>query len=355
MFLRSLLTGAVSDAMAAPTPTPAVAHLQTLNSGHKCPSLGFGTWQAAPGVVGASVEAAVKAGFRHIDCAFIYRNQEEIGAAFTRLFDAKTVARSDLFVTSKLWNTDHHPDHAEAACRLTLKQLGLEYLDLYLVHWPVAWKHGGAYEKGEDFFPENDLGGADEVDSISLAQTWAAMEALVAKGLVKSIGVSNVSRAQLEELRKSWQIPPAMNQIEVHPFLPQRDLIAYQTSLAGILTTAYCPLGVGMGSGEELTNNAVFNHPDVKALAEMAGVSSASLCLQWNLNKGNIVLSKSVTESRIVENAQLPVNGLAPETVAAVDGLFAAEGSAHKRRVCNPQTFHAMPQLFFEDAWAMES
>jgi len=335
--------------------TLGVTKLLKLNTGATIPQLGFGTWQAAPGVVGASVEDAVKAGFRHIDCAFIYRNQPEIGASFKKLFDAKVVERKDLFIVTKLWNTDHAPADVEPACRLSLAQLGLEYIDLYLIHWPVAWKHPAKYETDGDYFPESEAGGSEVRPDVSLADTWAAMEQLVAKGLVKAIGVSNTSLEQLEALSKTWKIVPAVNQIEVQPFLPNRELIDAQRKIWGIETMAYCPLGVGMGTDAAVVEKGVFQHPKIVEIAAEAKMSAAALCLQWNLQKGNVVLSKSTNAARIAENAALKVDALTPEVVAKVDALFAADGKEYKRRVCNPGMFLAEPRLFFEDEWAKEA
>ena len=172
------------------------------------------------------------------------------------------------------------------------------------------------------------------------------MEKLVDLGLVKSIGVSNVSIEELTELKKTWKIAPAVNQVEAHPFFPNEELAEAQKKLAGIELTAYCPLGVGMGKADATIEKAVFNHPEVKKIAEEAGISSATLCIQWGLQRDTIVLSKSTTESRIAENAATLAGGLSAEAMAKVNGLFAAGNS---RRVCNPDFFRATKGPFFTD------
>ena len=174
--------------------------------------MGLGTWQAARGVVGRAVSDALRLGYTHIDCAAAYANEEEVGEALTTAFEAKTITRDEVFITSKLWNDRRKANDVRDGCLQSLQDLNLSHLDLYLIHWPVVWKRGTLMQ------PDN---------SASIAECWRAMEQLVEDGLVKAIGVSNFTEKELRELLKTAKIKPAVNQIEVHPRLPQDELVAY--------------------------------------------------------------------------------------------------------------------------------
>jgi diketogulonate reductase-like aldo/keto reductase len=315
----------------------AVTQQIKFNNGLSYGALGFGTWQAPPGVVGESVKVAIKAGFRHIDCARVYQNEKEIGAALKDVFANEAeygVKRSDLFITSKLWNSDHHPENVGAACRRSLADLGLEYLDLYLIHWPVAWKHNGP----DALFPFKADGCAD-VEDVPLEVTYAAMEKLVDEGLCKSIGVSNFNEAQLRSLLSQCRIKPVCNQVEVSAALPQFALRKVHEEL-GIATTAYCPLGIGMGGGKGLMGDAT-----IISLAEREGRTPAELLLRYALQLGCSVLSKSVTKERIEANANVDMKPLSDATMAAIAEFAAATPC----RICNPATFRATKGDFFPD------
>lgn len=330
--------------------TAAVQAPIKLSNGQTIPALGYGTWQAPPGVVGAALKVAITAGFRHIDCARIYCNEDEIGTALQELFAEGVVRREDLFITTKLWNNDHNPDVVESACRASLRRLKLDYVDLYLIHWPVAWKHtpGADENDGKAFIPRNEKGGCCVVD-VPLEATWAAMEALVDAGLAKAIGISNYSieqtRATVAAAKKHR---PVTNQVEVHPLLPQRELQAACREL-GIVLTAYCPLAIGMSPAE----TGLHADPALVAIAEETKgeadeaarcESAAELLLRWNLQQGNVVLTKSVTPERIAANAATRLGQLSDATLAKIDAFAAAKGT---RRVCNPDFFTAEPNTPF--------
>jgi diketogulonate reductase-like aldo/keto reductase len=311
----------------------AINHLLKFNNGHSFPALGFGT----SGVPGEAVRAAIKAGFRHIDCAEFYQNEEEVGAVLKDIFANEAeygVKRSDLFITSKVWNQNHAPEHVAAACRRSLERLGLDYLDLYLIHWPVAWKHNGP----DVWFPYNEQGGVHEED-IPLEVTYAALEKLVDEGLCKSIGVSNFNEAQLRSLLSQCRIKPVCNQVEVSAALPQFALRKVHEEL-GIATTAYCPLGIGMGGGKGLMGDAT-----IISLAEREGRTPAELLLRYALQLGCSVLSKSVTKERIEANANVDMKPLSDATMAAIAEFAAATPC----RICNPATFRATKGDFFPD------
>jgi len=181
----------------------------TLNTGAKIPAVGFGTWQAAPHEVEDAVEIALKAGYRHLDCAAIYRNETEVGLGIKK----SGVPREDMFITTKLWNSKHDPKDVEPALDQSLKDLGVDYVDLYLMHWPVA------FAPGDRFFPLDDKG-VFKLSDIHFNETWKAMEALLKTGKTRAIGVSNFNIRRLKELLSSSKVVPAVNQVEAHVSYP---------------------------------------------------------------------------------------------------------------------------------------
>ncbi len=263
---------------------------QKLGNGNSIPVLGLGTWRADKNLVGDAVKFAItKAGYRHIDCASIYRNEPEIGAAFKEVF--RSVKREEIFITSKLWNTEHRAEYVEKACRKTLADLKLHYLDLYLMHWGVAFPHGGELEPV-------DKEGFAVTDSVSIRETWEAMEALVKKGLVKSIGVANFTTMMLVDLLTYAAVMPVMEQIELHPYNTQEEIIAFCKD-KNIAVTAYSPLG---RQGADREGPRLFDEHIVGNLAKKYKKTKAQILLNWAISRGTIVIPKSVTPERIVEN-----------------------------------------------------
>ncbi|OJJ46650.1 hypothetical protein ASPZODRAFT_142454 [Penicilliopsis zonata CBS 506.65] len=250
----------------------------------------LGTWQSAPGEVETAVSHAISVGYRHIDGAFCYQNEEEVGRGIKKALDAGIVKREDLFVTTKLWCTFH--TRVEEALDLSLKNLGLDYVDLYLVHWPTAMNPEGNHP----LFPKLEDGSRDIVHSHSHVTTWKSMEKLMATGKTKAIGVSNYSKRYLEELLPQATIIPAVNQIENHPALPQQEIIDF-CKQHGIIVTAYSPLGS--------TGGPLFSAAPIVEVAQRRGVSPAIVLLSWHVARGTVVLAKSVTPSRIEANRQL--------------------------------------------------
>ncbi|EEH18250.2 hypothetical protein PABG_00813 [Paracoccidioides brasiliensis Pb03] len=287
-----------------------------LNTGHHIPLLGYGTWQSAPGEVGAGVFEALKAGYRHLysDSCASYGNQREVGEGLKKaLKEIPGLKREDIFITSKLWNHHHKPEHVEKSLDISLNQLGLDYLDLFLIHWPVAFE----YRSEKDLFPldaastypKNDV---KIDDSTSLMDTWRAMTQLP-KTKVRSVGVSNHTIEHIEALIKGTGVVPAVNQVERHPLLQSNDLVKYCKE-KGIHITAYSAFGNNM-IGEPL----LISHPEIQAIAGRLSVTPAQVLLAWSQIGGHSVIPKSVTPSRIVENFK-EIN-LPPEDVSAINDL----------------------------------
>lgn len=266
-----------------------MANLQFSN-GDIFPAFGLGTWLSKPGEVGEAVLQALRTGYRHIDCAYIYGNEKEIGNALTFAFENGIVTREELFITSKLWNSFHHPESVEPAIRKTLADLQLDYLDLYLIHWPLVFKQGHDQARSAD-----DLLSTDEVP---LADTWKAMEEIKRKGLTRHIGVSNFSIKKLDELSKQSETKPEVNQVEIHPFFTQEKMLRYCRE-NDIIVTAYSPLG-----SRHLikTNESITQQQIIIRLAEKYNCTPAQIILAWGMARGYAVIPKSVNADRIIEN-----------------------------------------------------
>lgn len=262
-----------------------------LNNGVEIPCIGFGTWQTPDGdVCVASVKAALDAGYRHIDTAAAYENESGVGKGIKD----SGIAREEIFVTSKLQNIDHGYDKTMAAFEKTLKELETDYLDMYLIHWPNPIHFRDCWER------EN-------------AGSWKAMEELYEAKRIRAIGVSNFLQHHLDALMKTANVKPAVNQIHLCPGDTQSELVQYCRD-RDILLEAYSPLGVGK----------VFSVPEVKEMAGRYGRSIAQLCIRWSLQMGFLPLPKSVTASRIAENAQVFDFDITDEDVkilAAMDGV----------------------------------
>ncbi|MFI1178759.1 aldo/keto reductase [Streptomyces sp. NPDC020799] len=235
----------------------------SLNNGVEMPQLGYGVWQAPDDQAFDAVTTALETGYRSIDTAAIYENEKGVGKAIA----ATGLPRGELFVTTKVWNSDHGYDPALRAFDASLERLGLDYVDLYLIHWPV---------------PARD----------TFVDTYKALEKLLADGRAKAIGVCNFQPAHLERLLAETSVVPAVNQIELHPNLAQSELRAYHAR-HGITTEAWSPLGQGKG---------LLSDPTVAGLAAKHGRTPAQIVLRWHLQLGNVVIPKSVTPSRIREN-----------------------------------------------------
>ena len=250
----------------------------------------LGTWQSPEGQVRAAVAHAIKAGYRHIDCAYCYGNEREVGEGIEEGLAATGLSRSDLFITTKLWCTYH--TRVEQNLDLSLNLLGLDYVDLYLIHWPVAMNPTGNDEK----FPKLPDGSRDLTPERSHVDTWKDMEKVLQTGKSRGIGVSNYSKRYLEQLLATAQIVPAVNQIENHPLLPQQEIVDFCNE-KGILVTAYSPLGS--------TGSPLMTEPRVARLAQEKKTTPSSILLSYHIARRSAVVAKSIAPARIEENKRI--------------------------------------------------
>jgi len=271
----------------------------TLNNGQQIPMLGFGVFLIEPEDTVAAVSAALEAGYRHIDTAEMYGNEKEVGEAIAR----SGLDRSEVFVTSKLSNDAHRPDDARRAFDESLKALGFDYLDLFLIHWPLPTRYDGDY-----------------------VSTWSTLEEFYRDGRTRSIGVSNFQPRHLRRLHGECEIIPAVYQIEVNPYLTREEVRGFCAEHQ-IAVEAWSPLGRGQ----------VLNDPTIGSIARRAAKTPAQVVLRWHLQRGDIVFPKSVTPDRIKENIDIFDFGLSADEVEAISAL-----NRNERTGPDPDTFDAI-------------
>ncbi|KAF7554989.1 hypothetical protein G7Z17_g2524 [Cylindrodendrum hubeiense] len=275
----------------------------TLNNGIKVPGLGFGTFanEGSTGETYKAVTCALNVGYRHLDCAWFYGNESEVGEAVRDFLKANpNVTREDIFITTKVWNHLHEPEEVKWSLESSLSNFGLDYVDLFLVHWPIAAEKDANNQPkiGEDgtYIIKKDLTENQE-------PTWRAMEDLLAQGKTRAIGVSNWTVPGLKKLLAYAKVQPSVNQIEVHPFLPNYELVKFCQE-NDILPQAYSPLG----SQDQVPNTGekVRTNKTLIEVADRSGYTLAQVLLSWGLRRGYVVLPKSSTPSRIESNFQVP-------------------------------------------------
>lgn len=264
------------------------------SNGNQAPIIGLGTWQSKENEGVEAVKNAIDIGYRHFDCSPIYDNEIDVGKAISSKINEGIIKRDDVFITSKLWCTKHRPELVEPTLRKSLNDLELDHLDLYLIHFPMA------FQEGEVAFPsdENGLSIDDDVDYVD---TWRAMEKCVDIGLVKNIGVSNFNSKQIERIFSICKIKPVVNQVECHPYLPQVKLSEF-CKTHGIVITAYSPFGSPERPWAKPDDPAPLKDERIKKLADKYNKTSAQILLRYQVQRGHIVIPKSINKQRMQEN-----------------------------------------------------
>ncbi|POR33564.1 Uncharacterized protein TPAR_06252 [Tolypocladium paradoxum] len=299
--------------------------VMTSSSGARIPAIGLGTFEPDPagsGRCSTAVKEGILAGYRHIDTAALYGCEEEVGQGIR----ASGIPREELFICTKFWQQYHHPDDVAKSLNDSLQQMKLDYVDLYLMHWPMAFKRNDDYEilTGADGKPV-----IDRELSENHEPTWRAMETLLRQGKTRFIGVSNFSIKQLDKLLSFASIKPACNQVEAHPWFPQNELLAHCKN-KGITLVAYSPLGSQPGAMHEVKAR-VLDDEDVVAVAEKNGIEPAQVLISWAVQRGTAVIPKSSTPGRIKTNYN--VTKLSDRDFKSIDEITVRDPSKRHRFV----------------------
>jgi len=307
-------------------------------NGDKLPILGLGTWKSKPGEVRQAVYWAIEAGYRHLDCAAVYQNEREVGQGIADALADGLVKRNELFVTSKLWNNSHRHEDVKPALEKSLNDLRLDYLDLYLIHWPVAFKPGiGLATHREEFYTYQD---------VPLSQTWTAMQEQKTSGAAKHIGVSNFNQSKLKELLALPGEKPEMNQVELQPFLPQEGLVNICRE-NGILLTAFSPLGSPDSRAERHKNDPkLLDNPIILDIAKKHRATAGQVLIAWSISRGIAVVPKSVNQSRIIENFKSTEVDLDDQDLEALASIGISHRFADGSIFTGPQSPYKLTDLW---------
>ena len=298
---------------------PAEVPFKVLNTGAKMPAVGIGTFGSdnySNEVVAEAVKNAVRAGYRHIDCAAVYGNEKEIGAAIAELIAEGTVTREELWITSKVWNDMHHD--VQGACEKSLSDLGLDYVDLYLVHWPFPNFHA----KGVSVDSRDPNAKPFIIEDFM--KTWAAMESLVEQGKVKNIGTSNMTKAKMELMLDRCNIKPVVNEMEIHPHFQQPELFEYMMG-KGIQPIGFCPVGSPNRPDRDKAEGDTVPIEDlvIVKIAEAHGVHPAIVCLKWAIQRGEIIIPFSVKPEKYTANLKCAIED--PLTEDEMKAIYALD------------------------------
>lgn len=302
---------------------PSPHFLETADGG-RFPSVGLGTWKIPDSLLPGLIPEAVSIGYRHFDCACDYGNEPAVGEGLRRALAAGSCTRDDLWITSKLWNTYHHPDHVRPACERSLRDLGLEELDLYLIHFPVTL----AFVPFEQRYPPgwfhdpNAENPAMKPVRIPVADTWGAMEGLVRDGLVKRIGICNFTTGMIRDLQACASIQPQVLQVEMHPYLTQPRLLRFCQE-ERITVTAFSPFGAGSYVPLNMAgaNESVLDDPVVAGIAAAHGRTPGQIVLRWAVQRGTVTIPKTQTPAHLAENLALFDFALSSAEMEAIDRL----------------------------------
>lgn len=293
-------------------------------TGQQMPAVGLGLWKIDPQSVAETVYEAIKRGYRHLDSAADYGNEKQVGEGIAQALADGLCAREDLWITSKLWNTYHRKEHVQAACERSLSDLGLDYFDLYLVHFPIALQYVDFDQRypPEWIYDPNAENPCMALDSVPLNETWAAMEELVESKLARKIGICNYTAVLLHDLMSYARIKPAMLQIESHPYLTQEALIRTAQSY-NIAVTAFSPLGALSYVSLDMASSgdSVLTEPVVLATAERLGVTPAQVVLRWGIQRGTAIIPKTSRAERLSENIALSDFSLTDGDMEAISAL----------------------------------
>lgn len=300
--------------------------LETLSTydGGQFPTVGLGTWKIPDEVLPTLIPAAVEIGYRHFDCACDYGNEPAVGEGIRSAVSSGAVTREDLWITSKLWNTYHEPKHVRAACERSLRDLGLDELDLYLIHFPVTLAYvpfEERYPPGWFFDPEAENPSMKPID-VPYADTWGAMEELVDAGLVKRIGVCNLGTAMLRDVKSYARIQPAVNQVEMHPYLTQENLLRYCQE-AGIAVTAFSPFGASSYVPLSMAdaNESLFDDPVIQEIGAAHGKTVGQIALRWGVQRGTVTIPKTQTVAHLQENLDIYGFALSDDEMLTIDQM----------------------------------